>query len=485
MPAGVRVESYFRIRLAELVLLLLILLNVFDFFSMLPEDISFVKEILSIVLMASLFYHVGITWLFFGAKADESSGVVKNWFVNLVIVFSYLAFLAKNVVSITSEAGSQIFSGIFLFFSTFGVQIERISFYFGAVMLLLVSLYLAFFSVVHERSFLGNIHVGKSRFVKFIAIFLALNAFYILVFDLVMEWLAVAVDNTLIVSAIFVYLFFIVRHHRKFSADNFIYKIGSFSERFYEHAIRFFHDKQHIFLGISGLLVLHLITEISNFILPYIFNRTSSMYFEMLGHRALYSLWAESAVSSPVFVSFAYVFNIASLFMLMLMPAFIWHELYVNKKEGIPCWLLALFFCALPSFFLAPAFSLVPITGGVMEKTGLVGVDIVANSISAQNLEMIIVLSLVFGAVLFACSLNAFLKRLEYHAVIIVSLAFLFYYLYLFYFSVFSYYLVLIPALASEWFFVFYFALFFVLKILFAVLGSFKLLAQVVKSHLL
>ena len=106
---------------------------------------------------------------------------------------------------------------------------------------------------------------------RYLLVFLAFAGFFVVVFNLVMEWLAIAIDAPLIMLAILFYLFIIIRHYKKYNVESLIYRIGEFGENFYEKFISLFHYKRTIMLGISGMLVLHLITDAGSFIIPYIF----------------------------------------------------------------------------------------------------------------------------------------------------------------------------------------------------------------------
>ena len=60
-----------KVRFAEVVLVILILLNILDFFRFLPEDLDFVKKIVSWTILAVLFYKIGFVWIFLGKNKFE------------------------------------------------------------------------------------------------------------------------------------------------------------------------------------------------------------------------------------------------------------------------------------------------------------------------------------------------------------------------------------------------------------------------------
>jgi len=108
------------------------------------------------------------------------------------------------------------------------------------------------------------------------------------------NWLEIlSFDAPLVLLAIFFYLFYIIRKHKKYNVESFLYKIGNFGDEFYERFISLFHGKKTIFMGISGILVLHLLTDFGNFIIPAVTGFFHPMYFEQLDmslHQNIYNL---------------------------------------------------------------------------------------------------------------------------------------------------------------------------------------------------
>ena len=470
-----------KVRFAEVVLVILIVLNILDFFKFLPEDLDFVKKIISWTILAVLFYKIGFVWIFLGKDKCEKCGILPTRALDGFILVFYLLFLVKNLLAITVGTESNWFHSLFLLFATYGAQIELVSFYVGGIGLLVISFYLAFCKI-NEPSLLGNLHLtDKPWLVKFIAIFLVLTSFLILVFDLVLEWLGIAVDSLIIIVALIIYFVFIVKNHQRFMPGNLLYRIGNFGETFYERVIRFFHDKEKIFLGVTGLLILHLLTEVGNFLLPYVFNLTNSLYFHKLGHQPIYSLLSQDVANFGFYAYFSYIFNVFAIFALVILAGFIWFEIYKNQRRGIPGWVLALFFASLPSFLLTPSFKLKALVSGE-----LVGVNLVSQNIFG-NIQLIVLVSIAFGIIIFLLSFSPLIKKMLYHLTIASSLAFLFYYLFLFYSSTAAYYNGSLKLLLGSGMFLvsFYFLIFYLIKILFLVFAVFKLLIQMIRDHLL
>ena len=92
-----------------------------------------------------------------------------------------------------------------------------------------------------------------------------------------MEWLAIAVDAPLLMVAIFVYIL-VVLIGKRFSTEGLLYRIAAVGEQFYNNFVHLFQRKETILLGISGMLVLHLVTDIANFIVPLLIAAISAAF---------------------------------------------------------------------------------------------------------------------------------------------------------------------------------------------------------------
>ncbi|MBW2998961.1 hypothetical protein KY321_05475, partial [Candidatus Woesearchaeota archaeon] len=347
------IRKYF----TQFILILLIFLNILDFFKFLPEDFDFLKKVISWALVAHLFYDVSFTRLFFGQTHDKKSGFLRNRYLDLLILFSFLLLTMKELVVVAIGLEELTFFHSLIESIKYNAQnIMNVSTYAGAILLIVLSFYLALYTKVSKTSLMGNLGLyNKNVLLKIIATFLVLTTFYAVVFELLLEWLAIAVDSTLIIIGIFTVFYLIFRLHKHISIPKLISKIGTFGEDFEEHFLNFFHDKAHFFLGVSGLLVLHLLTEISNFLIPYFLNLVSSHYFLVLGHESFYNLFIRQFNQNPL-VIFGYLFNMVAILGLTIFPAVLWYEVYKNKHKTIPKSLLAIYFGSLVFLILNPLF---------------------------------------------------------------------------------------------------------------------------------
>ena len=491
-------------RIEELILVMLILLNILDFLELLPGDIDFLKKIISWTLLGYLLYKVDLTNILFGRKE-----AIRNKHLDLFILIAYFSLIVKNLTNYavslcepTRLAGKLICVGEIDLFSRLIGQIvaiapllDKLFFYVGGIILVLISFYLLGFeikkpslmSILHEEGPPPS-HFGKLT-LRFLSIFFILISFFVIVFNLMLEWLAMAVDAPLLMLGIFFYLFIIIRHHKKFNTENFLYKIGNFGENFYEHFIGLFHYKETIFLGVSAMLVLHLLTDVGNFIIPYIIGKKDLLYFQQLGagHTPIISLLFADIIKvtglSKLGLVWAYSFNILAMLFLLILPGFIWYKLYHRRGFNVHHIPLALFFCSVMVFILIPAFSITSINS---EQFTLVGVDIQTHSLLATGKGLLLpfALSLAAGILVYLFSFNHKLKEAMLILGLLIINGFFGYYIFHYFKDISRYYFYSIPALLFSFdaFVGFFLIMFYIANIFLYVAGFIIFLAETKKE---
>ncbi len=228
-------------RTGLLFLTLLILLQIFDFLKIMPADLEAIGKIISWITFGCLFVQVSLSEILFGHKKIR---------FDMGIILVYFLFIVKDITSYAKVSMEEaiLFKGFYLFLLNNYALIERYCFYLGGILLLFISVYMALRFAVKQPSFMAVLHeVGNPPkdinkiFFRAISVFFVLIAFFVFVFNLAVEWLAIALDTQLVVIAILVYFFIIVKYHEKFHASHFIYKIGHTGEEFYKNFIRMFH----------------------------------------------------------------------------------------------------------------------------------------------------------------------------------------------------------------------------------------------------
>jgi hypothetical protein len=371
----------------------------------------------------------------------------------------------KDLVNFTRnfDVTSEVYflRDLFLFINRHEVMFESYFFIGGIATLIIVTIFVALKLEIRQPSLMALLHVNgpmhkKREFVtRFILGHALIIGFFVVIFNLLTEWLAIAVDAPLITAAVFFYLFVLVKHKNRLKPVELVYKIGNVGERFYERFIDLFHYKKTLLLGLAGVKLLHQVTDIGNFLIPYTIGLTDPIYFGSLGtgHNAIFdffngaSLFAAEtlgmSLTFKVVLAIGYLFNIAALVILLSLPALLWYHMYKYRElpvSKVPIfklsrWVIALFFASITVFAFAPALKV-----GHIKGEGLVGVDVMSQSIAGfPGLELLLLVAFFVGAIIYLLchtKIRKYLKRI----VIIAALGFFAFYMWNFFANVVIYF---------------------------------------------
>lgn len=229
------------------------------------------------------------------------------------------------------------------------------------------------------------------------------------------------------------------------STHKYLQQIGTASDNFFKSIIDHFRYKESILLGLCGLLVLHLITDVGNFLIPYLTGLRDQLYFGFLQGAGRATVWGvlklDMASLSGVFPTIGllliFIGNVLGIMLLFLSPAVLWYEMYRHRKPRLPKWWIIVFFSSLPAVILNPLFAL-----RRLNTTNLVGVDVLTGSMLASqvSLALTVGMMLLFGLVAFASfKRKKLIKGIE-QLWVAISTMFLGWYSLLFFIDVATYY---------------------------------------------
>jgi len=482
----------------ELILVTLIILNLLDFTELLPGDADYIKKIISWTILGFVLYRVSITKLIFGKRSK---------FLDVGLLLGYFSLTLKNMVGFANAAfidtrnEASLVTDLYAYIIQHNQLFEIWFFIVGIAIILVISIYLAFTEEVIAPSFLNIIHFhpkkSKNPFKilwRFIVTHLVLLAFFIFVFNLMFEWLAIAVDALILIITIAFILIFLIKHRHKFTAPKLMQDITESSERFYEKFINLFHYKSMLLLGISGMLVLHILTELGNFLIPYLTGIHDAIYFGNFyeGHLPIFNLVPSAtkslfatqaaglALTTQLTIWLGFILNVIAALYLILVPAYIWYHMFKNRKyalKNIPSLRFNRFhiFLSLTSItfiILKPAFSLES-----LKTVGLVGVDVQTKLLDLVQIEQSLAIAIGVGllGLVFSLIFKNFVKKL----VLSASILFFVYYIYLFFGNTATYYVTSIQTLVQENLFItVYLVLFFIINIIFYLSGVYGLFVE-------
>ena len=480
----------------ELILIILILMNVFEFLGLLPGYGKFTKLVISMTALGYVLFKVSLSDIFFGTK---------NQNLDFALIFSYFLLIVNKFVEFSNAAKeeSQFLHDFFSFIVNNAELIEGVAFYVGTIMLFLITLYVIIKIQVKEPSIVQAI-LGNSykKIPLFITVFIVVLGFHQIFFNLIMEWLTLVIDAPLIILAIFLYMFKLHELSKAMDQEVILFKIADFVEEFVEKFVNLFHSKKTIFLGISGMLVLHLLTDVGAFIIPYSLG-THSIYSEGLGEnhleiKELFMLDKEVIVDKgqQIILFFGYIFNTLGYLYLMIFPAFIWYIIYItHTKESTeasiyPDSLVSLFFSIMVFVLFLPVYKITSIGSGLSEVKNLLGVDIQTQSILSSGNSILLYSSIALGVfiVIFLLSKIDFIKKLLFLIMTLSGVSFFGLYIYYFFSDIFFFYVEFIKNLfmlsnIGGYYLGLYNSIILFILVLFYIGGFFSFVISVFKSE--
>ena len=247
-----------------------------------------------------------------------------------------------------------------------------------------------------------------------------------------------------------------------------------------------FHYKNTILLGISGMLVLHLLTDALSFVIHYILNFEETIYLSQLGqgHDALPSLFLEQVKNKLALEQFSlffvYLLNTIGILSLLLLPSFLWYIAYTKNKFNIGKLKISLILTSIFVFFISPIFEIVRLT-----NKAILGVDIktnLAKNMLFNDFFQVLFFALIFSLMIFF--LQSYYKKQILHIIIIKTILFFMYYIYLFFTSLSLYFIEIIRLLFTTSTFIlsFHFFIIFIITILFYLAGFIMFIDEIIKE---
>lgn len=429
----------------------LMVIGLVGYFGYVPADLDWIDHTVSFILFTYLFYKLNVTSILFGKTSRLA---------NLIIIVSYFSLFFKDIISYSElDASKYVVIKFVDYFYNFLINNPFITnfaaFYIGVSGIFIAGIYLAKRIEISHPSFLYAVfqNRAKNRLIKFFLIFVSLLGFYQFVYSIVLEWLEFVIDDPIIAVGIVFYIYNISRHHIKFHKEDFVFKIGDYSSSLYKRFVSLFHYKKTLPLAISGLLVLHALSDLGVFAYSLTFLRGNS-YLELLSseHAPFLKLFisdAENLPSSalaPLFMD--YLLNALSLFIFLLIPIIVWvrlfsqKELHFNRISLFFIYSSAIAYALLPGYVISPLYGS-QIIGVDIYSVSLLGSNSVLDNFFPNKSAVIIaasLISIISGLAIYILSNNSKVKRELYAISIIGGLTFYTIYLYYFFSSLLLYF---------------------------------------------
>lgn len=368
--------------------LFFIFLNIIDFLNIIGGDLDFFKKILSWILIAFIFYKVSFTKILIGKKH-------KYYDIFFILIFSLLVipksiFLyslninISNLNSINNFNFSNIenyyiFGNFLKFFATkvgdYANNFILIFFFSSIILQIITIISLLNNSKIKKKSLIGSFNFKNNYFgifKKYILSFFICIFFSIIVFNLFMEWFALAVDSIILVLGLIYYLFYFIQNLTKNQFSNLLSNISNSGNNFFINLIEKFSNKKTFFIGTSFLLVLHLLVDCGVYLIPFSIGTYNSLYFTTLDvnfgeHLSLFNFYQISNsqfykdfiliknTNFDIFILFGilliYILNLFLFFSCLILPFYIFYKLILNKKIYFSKYFQSFFFVSIILYF--------------------------------------------------------------------------------------------------------------------------------------
>ncbi|MFH2028336.1 MAG: hypothetical protein ABIJ08_04320, partial [Nanoarchaeota archaeon] len=511
-------------------LIILVLLNIADFIKILPGDIDFLKKIISWILLSYLLYEASLMKSLFGAEKHRKV-------LDVTLLLLYFSLIFKLVVEFakTSFNEAVYFRDLLLLIAKYSIESTNISLYIGFIGLAAISFFITCCIPIGSPSFyevftslLGKHKVEKANIVikktlKFISVYLVLLLFYITFYNFIFEWLAIAIDASILTVVLIMTLVIFIKkeyhmivYHKikeifRFRVmegiEKIMEKVDSFDIKFF----KLLPYKKFIYLAIIGILILHLLTEAGIFIIPYVIGATDATYFSELGpghtpilnlaeplHKMLGKEVPRSLLQlqigglnilNSIPIVLVYLMNIFAVLFLLINPLIIW--LHMHKERKLPAHLVSqiksksykvfqfLFMLSIGALILTPIFSIDLASSKVFGETEMTrefeasirGIDIRTQLIQNENMIFWALGIGIFLAIMYLL-LNKKLSRQLTGLINTANLTAILGYLIFFYSDVQKFYMTTLSEIFhTNMFFFVHFGIFFIISGLFYIIG--------------
>ncbi len=326
----------FEIGIEEAIILIILALNFLETFKVLSGDAGFIKNIISWTVLSYLLYHVSLTKILFGTRK-------KGYDILLLITFFLMTLKNFTAVALSSIVEARFFRDIYTLAIKNNAVLETYLFTFGVLFLLALSIIMSLTFSYQKPSVISLIRPRKNKALKIILTYTVLIFFFIAVYSLIFEWLAIAVDAPLTFITAIASIFLLIKHHKKISITKALFSIGTGAEGFYHKIIQLFQYKKMFGVAISGVLILHILADIGIYLLPYGTGLKNTLYSTSAENTPIFTIFssAPSLFSNQVLglntpdtitLFFVYISNIAFMLLLFSLPAYLWYKMYKNRK---------------------------------------------------------------------------------------------------------------------------------------------------------
>lgn len=440
-------KRFFNERTAiSIYLILLIIINIFDFLNMLEGDIDFIEKLTSWLAIGFLFYHLSITKIFLGIR-------YRAYDLFLILAFS-LMVIPKSLVQYVITSEIDLF---FLFYyplewvSVFDPNdFVTASFLLGLSLTILLSIILTLKGSGEGglmRSLLGE---GKfSANIIWVFVLASILVFFSMtVFNFFMEWFALAVDAIILVIGLIYYAIRYVHLTFRNKITDFLQDVSNSGNDFFEKVISMFSDKRTFFIALSLILTLHAIVDAGVYLVPYTIGTQNPFYFlEESTHVPLFNFFSfdQSRFYSDFsldglgilwkffYLPLIYLSSLFLFYVLLIFPFYLIYKSISSQDTKISRWLVISTLTCIIIYGISYYIGIQnPIGFDISPNPNVIGVDIFTNEVLSDHIpnhldSILFILSFLLGVVFLYLLSRVRFEFLKKSFLLVVLVFFVFY----------------------------------------------------------
>ncbi len=315
----------------ECILFSIIVLNVLDAFEILPPDFDYVKKIISWSAIGVMFVHARLDKIIAGVKEPKGA---------YLLIIGFFLLTIKNLVGYARSIYTEASSFLLPFYTALlenAVQLERIGIAIGLLCLFAGSMRLALKGIKKPSlayALLQKEH-SKKEFLKSTAILFFFSLlFFIGIFNIASEWLAIAIDAPLLMIGIVFFIFHIYRSHKFEFQTTWLSYFGSFGMNWYEKIIKELKYRKYLLQVAAIIVAAYGITDALIFLWPAVIGVGDQLYLGSLlnPHPSIWSLLTTTTITEGGAQLLIYLANVWTLGVLLCLPAYVWIKKFKNEE---------------------------------------------------------------------------------------------------------------------------------------------------------
>ncbi len=397
--------------------IILLVIGFVSLFDLMPQAYGIVDDVLTAYVLMIFWLELDITRLMFGTRNKFLDKVtigtfyvlIVNTFVQWVkviditdpVIINTYGFLSRNLPNMLSSAVKNAF--LFVHNPANSQLFSLLSSYIGFGILGLIILYMTFFVKFKDRSLIysiSSIFIKNREFwdkindlkerikdapVRIILVTITVLIIYQYVFLLITQWFLITLGKTLFIFAILYAL-----KDLKSKKSKTVNKAGKFDDMFLKWVTDHLTDKSKVYLAFGLLLILHYMSDLSTFFIPFFTGVEVSGYFvSLMGSQAytpLFSLITTDLIYGIVETWWVYVFSTIGILTLILLPMILLFftlmkvnlkRILDNKRIQV---VLNIFLVGIVVFFMGPWVKQL-----VIKSAGIQGVNFVTELVSSAS----------------------------------------------------------------------------------------------------